>query len=455
MFKVFEIVEATGGKLIQGNLRNKLTGISTDSRKLNIQDAFLALRGDNFDGHDFILPALKSGAACVIAEKTTGLAIPKGPALIQVKNTTLALGDIARFQRQKFNLPVIAVTGSNGKTTVKEMVAWILSGDARVLKNEGTKNNQIGLPQTLIRLKKSDDFAVVEIGTNHFGEVATLSKIALANIGIITNIGQSHLEFLKDLKGVLKEKSALLNNLAKPALAILNADDKLLKRIITQKKSPAQVFSYGIKEKSDFRASMIKLAANEAKFKVNRKFDFVLSTPGGYNIYNALAAIAVSRIFGLDYRKIASRLAGFKFPEGRLNLVEFRGVRFIDDTYNSNPFSLSCALKALSAMKCKGRKILIMGDMLELGRQKESLHRQIAGSITNTCDLLVTAGSLAKLTAKAACAGGLKSKNIFCCASALEARAILFKKIIPGADDVVLVKGSRSMKMEEVFKEAQ
>ncbi|MDP2044442.1 MAG: UDP-N-acetylmuramoyl-tripeptide--D-alanyl-D-alanine ligase, partial [Candidatus Omnitrophota bacterium] len=451
MFSVNEIVEATGGKLIQGNLRNKLAGISTDSRKLNNQDAFLALRGNNFDGHDFIFPALKSGAACVIAEKTSGLTIPKGLALIQVKNTTLALGDIARFQRQKFNLPVIAVTGSNGKTTVKEMIAWILSGDARVLKNEGTKNNQIGLPQTLIRLKKSDDFAVVEIGTNHFGEVVTLAKIALANIGIITNIGQSHLEFLKDLKGVLKEKSALLNNLAKPALAILNADDKLLKGIISQEKGPAQVFSYGIKEKSDFRASAIKLGDNEVKFKVNRKFDFVLSTPGDYNIYNALAAIAVGRIFGLDYRKIASRLAGFKFPNGRLNLVEFRGVRFIDDTYNSNPLSLSCALKVLSAMKCKGRKILVMGDMLELGRQKESLHRQAAGSITDTCGLLVTVGSLAKLTAKAACAGGLKSKNIFSCASALEARDLLFKKIIPGADDVVLVKGSRSMKMEEVF----
>lgn len=452
MFKVFEIVEATGGELIQGDPQNKLAGISTDSRKLKIQDAFLALRGNNFDGHDFISPALKSGAVCVIAEKTGGLAIPKGAALIQVKNTTLALGDIARFQRQKFNLPVIAVTGSNGKTTVKEMIAWILSGDARVLKNEGTKNNQIGLPQTLIQLKKSDDFAVVEIGTNHFGEVEALAKTALANIGIITNIGQSHLEFLKDLKGVLKEKSALLNNLVKPALAILNNDDKLLKPIITQKNKQARIFSFGIKEKSDFRASAIRIEANEVKFKVNRKFDFALATPADYNVYNALAAIAVGRIFGMDYRKIASRLADFKFPKGRFNLIEFRGVKFIDDTYNSNPLSLSCALKVLNLMKCKGRKILIMGDMLELGSQKESLHRQIAGSITNTCDLLVTVGNLAKLTAKDACAGGLNNKNIFCCASSLEARAILFKKIIPGALDVVLVKGSRSMRMEEVFK---
>jgi len=452
VFRVNEIIEATHGKLIQGNLRDKLSGISTDSRELNPQGAFLALRGKNFDGHNFVFLALKSGAVCVVVEKTTGLAIPKGLALIQVKDTTLALGDIARFQRQKFKLPVIAVTGSNGKTTVKEMIYWVLSGNARVLKNEGTKNNQIGLPQTLIRLKNKDDFAVVEIGSNHFNEVDYLAKIAKANIGLITNIGRSHLEFLKDLKGVLKEKSALLNNLAKPALAILNADDKLLKSIIMRKSKSVHIFSYSIKEKSDFSASLIRLEDNLVKFKVNRKFDFVLSTLGRYNIYNALAAIAVGRILGMDYFKIAARLLNFKFPKGRLNLVEFRGVRFIDDTYNSNPFSLKSALEALNAIKCKGRKILVMGDMLELGSQKESLHRQIAGSITNICDLLVTAGSLAKLTALSACRRGLKSENIFCCASALEARDLLFKKISPQADDVVLVKGSRLMKMEEVFK---
>ena len=332
------------------------------------------------------------------------------------------------------------------------MIAWVLSDKAKVLKNEGTKNNQIGLPQTLIQLKESYDFAVIEIGTNHFGEVDYLAKIAAANIGLITNIGQSHLEFFKDLKGVLKEKTALLHNLAKPALMILNADDKLLKEIIMRQDKEFHIFSYSIKDRSDFHASAIRRVGQQIRFKVNRKFNFVLSTFGDYNIYNALAAIAVGRLLGLDYPQLASRLEGFKFPRGRFNLVESRGVRFIDDTYNSNPLSLNCALKTLDSINCKGKKIIVMGDMLELGSQKESLHRQIDGSITNSCDLLITVGDLAKLTAVAARKYGLKGKNIFCCASAIEARDLLFKKIVPGADDLVLVKGSRSMKMEEVLK---
>ena len=172
---------------------------------------------------------------------------------------------------------------------------------------------------------------------------------------------------------------------------------------------------------------------------------------GGCNIYNALGAIAVGRIFGLSYPEIRARLATFKFPKGRFNLVEFKGLKFIDDTYNSNPFSLNAALAALGAANCRGRKILVMADMLELGKQKELLHRQIAWSITNNCDRLIAVGRLARITAKAARQNGLAAKHIFCCANALAARDLLFKKIFPKADDLILVKGSRSMNMEEVL----
>lgn len=452
MFSVDEIIKATGGLLIQGRLTDTVSGISTDSRSIKPRQAFLALKGINFDGHDFIAESLKLKATCLIIEKNPDCPIPKNLAVIKVKNTTLALGGLARFNRKKFNLPVIALTGSNGKTTAKEMIAWVLSAKAQVLKNEGTKNNQIGLPQTLIQLKSKDDYAVVEIGTNHFGEVGYLAKIAHPNIGIITNIGYSHLEFLKDLKGVLKEKATLLDNLAKPAIAILNADDKLLKSLITHKNKKIRVFSYGINEKSDFCASAIRLKSKRVEFKVNSKFDFALSTLGVYNIYNALAAISVGRILGLSYLQIASRLMTFKFPKGRLKLVEFKGVSFIDDTYNSNPLSLKAALFALKAVQCQGKKVLVMGDMLELGKQKELLHRQIAGSITKVCDILVAVGSLAKITAQAAKEAGFKGKNIFCCADSAQARKLLFTRISLKAADIVLVKGSRSMKMEEVFK---
>ncbi|MDD5108066.1 MAG: UDP-N-acetylmuramoyl-tripeptide--D-alanyl-D-alanine ligase [Candidatus Omnitrophica bacterium] len=452
MFKVSEIIKATNGLLIQGNPEDKLGAISTDSRRLASAETFLALKGSNFDGHNFITEVLKSKAICLIVEKKPACLIPKGIVVIKVKDTTLALADIASFQRKKINPTVIAVTGSNGKTTTKEMIAHVLSANSQVLKNEGTKNNAIGLPQTLIKLKDQDNFAVVEIGTNHFGEVDYLAKIAQPNIGLITNIASSHLEFLKDLNGVLKEKSTLLDNLKKPAIAVVCADDKLLKRIIVQKNKGNHIFSYGIDERSDFCAGAIRLKDTRVEFKVNRKYDFVLSTLGYCNIYNALGAVAVGRLLGFSYSEIAKSLSNFKFPKGRLNLVECRGFKFIDDTYNSNPFSFKAAIEALGAVSCKGKKILIMGDMLELGRQKELLHRQMAWSITNTCDVLVTVGVLAKITADAAAEKGFDKKNIFCCDNSEEARDLLFKKILPSKNDLILIKGSRSMKMEEVLE---
>ncbi len=449
MFKVDEIIRATGGCLLQGRPQDKITCILTDSRSLKPGAAFLALRGKNFDGHDFISQSLKAKVSCLIVEKKPLVRVPAPVTVIMVKNTTVALGDIARFQRLKIDHPVIAVTGSNGKTTTKEMIAWVLADGARVLKNEGTKNNQIGLPQTLLGLSNKDDYAVVEIGTNHFGEVDYLAKIAKPNIAVITNIGPSHLEFLKDLPGVAKEKTALLDNLTGPAISLLNGDDPSLKGLLRVRSR--KIFSFGISQKCDFRAGSIGLKNGRVTFKVNGKYNFEIPTPGEHNIYNALSAIACGRVFGLSYQKMRARLAAFKFPPGRLNLVKYRGVSFIDDTYNSNPLSLKAALAALAAAGCRGRKILVMGDMLELGEQKELLHRQIAWSITNSCDLLIAVGDLARVTADSARNNGFADGQVFCCDNALAARDLLFKKLAVKNTDLILVKGSRSMKMEKVL----
>jgi len=484
MFKVDEIIQATGGRLVRKGSGDKVSGISTDTRSLKSSEAFLALKGGNFDGHDFIGEAVKKNSRCIIVSENPGLPLPAAVTVICVKDTTVALGRIAAFQRQKIGLPVVAVTGSNGKTTVKEMISWILAADRRVLKNEGTKNNQVGLPQTLLRLSKKDDLAVVEIGTNHFGEVDYLSRIAGANIGVITNIGPSHLEFLKNLSGVAREKSALLSNLAHPAIALLNNDDPMLRKMICSgmkinsriprskyrgmlridtEPCPSlagnlcgerikNIFTYGVRQKSDFSASGIKVERGKLRFEAGSKHIFELSTPAPHNVYNALAAIAVCRIMGMSYPAIKKRLAAFKFPGGRFRPFILRGVDFIDDTYNSNPLSMGEALNTLGALKCRGRKILVMGDMLELGREKELLHRQIAWSITNNCDLLVAVGGLARITAFACRKRGFDKNNIFCCADSAEARDLLFGAISVKPGDLVLVKGSRSMKMEEVFK---
>jgi UDP-N-acetylmuramoyl-tripeptide--D-alanyl-D-alanine ligase len=446
MFKVVELLKVTDGKLISGSPDISVKGLSIDSRSVNAGEAFIAIKGDKFDGHDFIPDVIKRGVNCVITQKDEK---KRGVVFIKVKDTVKALGDIARFNRAKFNnIPVIAVTGSNGKTTAKDMIAWVLSGKYKVLKNEGTKNNHIGLPLTLLKLDSSYDAVVLEIGTNHFGEVDYLSRIAGANIGVITNIGPSHLEYFKNLKGVFKEKCALLSGLNKPAIAILNADDRFLKAQAKKRKHKSFVISVGVSNKSDFSASGIKYVSGKPSFRLNNRFKFALNVLGYYNVHNSLTAIAAARIFGLGYAEISSRLAKFNLPKSRLNFIEIKGIRFIDDTYNSNPLSMKQALGVLKSFPVKGRKILVMGDMLELGSTGRALHAKIIKEALKVCDIFIGAGDLTK-----SCLNNKKKlENIFTCKTSFEAREVLFNKLGVNSCDLVLVKGSRGMKMEEVFK---
>lgn len=451
MFALNELLAATQGRLMNGKNKMEVKGISIDSRTIRPNEAFIAIKGNNFDGHDFIVEAIKKGASCVISEPETRNPEP-GTAFIEVKDTTKALGDIARFQRQKYDIPVIAVTGSNGKTTAKEMLAWVLSGKFKVLKNEGTKNNQIGLPQALLKLDSTHDIAVLEIGTNHFGEVGYLAKICRPNIGIITNIGPSHLEYLNNLNNVFKEKYTLVKDLKNPFIAVLNADDFYLrKKVAAGIKKPVAI-GCGIKNQGDFFASEIRNYKDGLEFRVNRENKVTLKTLGCYNIYNALAIIAVARIFGLKYTDIVKQLASFEFPQGRLRLIKLNRINFIDDTYNSNPLSLQQALDTLRSFKTKGRKIFVMGDMLELGNHSRLFHSQAGRAAAKSCDIFVSVGELSKISAQAARCSGFNAKNIFTCQAPSEARDILYTKILPGEDDVVLVKGSRTMKMEEVLQ---
>ena len=452
MFKVSELLKAAKGTLICGSKDLSVKGISLDSRRIGKNEAFIALRGVNFDGHNFIADAINKGARCVICEEIKPQTLKTGAVFIRVKDSTKALGNIAAFHRMRFDIPVIAVTGSNGKTTAKEMVSLVLSKEFNVLKNPGTQNNHIGLPQALLRLDGTYDFAVLEIGTNHFGEVGYLARICRPNIGIITNIGPSHLEFLKDLNGVFKEKYSLINKLHPPAVAILNLDDAFLSARARQRNNPYFTLSLRVGRESDFSASGISTQNGRTKFLVNKKYKFTLNTLGRYNIYNALAAIAVARLFAIGYADIAKSLADFDFPKGRLKLLEINKIRFIDDTYNSNPLSLKRALEVLGSFSTQGRKIFVMGDMLELGDEEHSFHREAAKRAAGVCDTLITVGKLSCLAAEAMKGFGFDIKKIFACQSSQEAREVLLSKISPKEKDIILVKGSRAMRMEEVFK---
>ena len=464
MFKLNELLIATGGKLRKFGLTESVKGISVDSRTIRPREVFIAIKGNDFDGHNFIGEAIKKGANCIIySEKrearpsttlgTRSLKFKKNVAYIEVIDTTKALGDIARYHRQKFNIPIIAVTGSNGKTTTKDMLAWVLSRKFRVLKNQGTYNNHIGLPLTLLKLRPSFDIAVLELGTNHFGEIDYLSKICLANIGVITNIASSHLEFLNDLAGVLREKYSLAGNMREPHILVLNYDDAMLSSRLLEAENKLFILGFALENKANFSASDIKVKGR-LNFKVNsRKEIFSLDSPARHNLYNALAATAVARLFGLSYRDITRMLFSFKFPSTSINLVKFKNINFLDDTYNSNPFSLKAALETLADFKTEGRRVLVMGDMLELGGREAEFHRRAGVEAAKICDILLTVGKLSKLAAGAARECGFNIKNIYTCDSPERAGIIIRKKLNASSEDIILVKGSRAMRMERVFKE--
>ena len=452
MFSCAQILKATRGKLISGSKSVPIRSISIDSRTIKRQEAFLAIKGNNFDGHDYITQAIKKGASCIIKEEKNKNKVRGSVACIEVKDTLKALGDIAGFWRKRFDIPVIAVSGSNGKTTAKDMIAWVLSQKFKVLKNEGTKNNQIGLPLTVLNLDDSYDLVVLELGTNHPGEIEYLTSVARPNIGVITNIGHAHLEYFGNLSGVFKEKAALIHNLNNPAIAVLNADDRFLKNEITKKTKRTFVVGFGIKNQSDFFASNIVQHKYSLNFCVNRRQEFKLNTLGYNNIYNALIAGAIARIFGLDYKDIAARLTNFNFPRGRLRFIRSGNIGFIDDTYNSNPNSLKQALNALDKFQTAGRKIFIMGDMLELGRKARAFHIQAGREAAKICDSLIAVGRFSKLAADSAKDSGLSIENIFTCRTTQEAAKILRARLSVKNSDIVLVKGSRAMKMEEVLK---
>lgn len=461
MFRIDELIKATRGRLVSGIKKGSVSGISIDSRQIKKNSAFIAIKGNNFDGHNFIGEAIRKGAVCIIKEARYHIEIKHDVDVIDVPDSIRALGDIAAFWRKKFSIPVIAITGSNGKTTTKDMLAHILSKNFNVLKNEGTKNNQIGLPLALLALNPAHQIAVLELGTNHPGEIEYLARICSPNIAIITNIGPSHLAYFKDLKKVFQEKYSIVKYLKTPRILVLNADDDLLRGRLYKKTKSLFTLGFGVSYQADFFASRITYQNHRIEFCVNpgiissAKNKFTLHTLGYNNIYNAIAATLVARIFGMEYRDISLRLSKFVFPEGRLKVIPWNKAILIDDTYNSNPNSLKQALRVLDKFNTDGRKIFIMGDMLELGRQARHFHQEFSRDVASICDIFISVGRFSRFLAVSAKAFGLRDDKTFSCDSAYQARDILLNRVSIRKGDVILLKGSRAMRIEEVFKTRQ
>lgn len=448
MFKITEIIEASKGSLAQGPLKGRVASVCIDSRSVKKEDLFIAIKGDVFDGHDFIDAVLAKGVRVLIVHKPVEVKDPK-VSVIRVKDTVRALGDIARFHRLRFKIPVIALTGSAGKTTTKEMIAAVLSCKYKVLKNEGTQNNHIGVPLTLLKLKASHRIVVLECGTNQPGDIIWLADVARPSMAIFTNIGESHLEGLKSTKGVLDEKWKLTSFMGAKDKAIINANDVLLAGR-TRRKNPFSIMTYGVKTKADWKASETNIVGGRnLNFRVGKK-TIALNSCGVNNVYNALAAYSCGVFFKVSLKDIVRTLSSFEFPQGRGQIVRLGNGWLINDTYNANPVSMRSALQTLQAIETRTQRIFVAADMLELGVRSKALHKAMGGCIAATeVDILITVGNLARMMAVVAKRRN-KEMQVFACTDVESAQKCLSRVFKNG--DAVLVKGSRRMRMEQVVE---
>ncbi len=451
MFTIKEILKATGGALISGGLRTKVAGISIDSRQILPGELFVAIKGKNFDGHDFVSEALRKGAAgAVISKGSTVSAAPSAheQVIVQVNETVKALGDLAHLHRERFELPMIGITGSNGKTTTKDMVASILARRYTTIKSEASFNNFIGTPLTLFKLTDQHQICVVELGTSRLGEIKRLSQIVEPSCGVITNVGPSHLEFFGDIDTVYRAKVELLEVLGKDGVAILNGDDQKLLRLARY--FGIKPITFGVGRSCDFRASHISCQTDGLNFRLNGIYPIELRLLGRHNVYNALASIAIVSTLGVDCDLVREALLTFRPPRGRMEVSEVNGIRIIDDTYNSNPQSLGCAIETLSRLSSPGRKILVSGDMLEQGVGARLRHFRMGQKAAGAgIDLLVTVGQLSRDTARGALRYGMSEAEIFEFNSKEKAVRWLLETVEEG--DTMLIKGSRATRMEQII----
>lgn len=445
---ILEIANALDGKLVNYKDNIVIKGISTDSRKIKKGDLFIPIKGLNFDGHDFIGKAIDLGASASLSQYDLNTS---DFTYIIVEDTQIALMRLAQYYRSKFSIPAVAVTGSSGKTTTKEMIASVLGESFNVLKNQGNLNNTIGLPITVFGLERHHDICVFEMGMNHSGEIESLAAIVKPDIAVITNVGTAHIEFLGSRENILKAKKEIFKFFTHDNKAILNGDDDMLSTISS---SMFQIIRYGINEKNDLYVQNIKQRGDEGmEFSLllnDNMENFFVPLIGIHNVYNALCAIAVGLTMNMEVERIKRGLA--KFVPGKMRMEIFDtedGIRVINDSYNANPDSTSAAIEVLKDMPCKGRRILILGDMLELGDYSEAGHRKVGEKAAESkIDIIISIGEKAKDISKGALDKGMREEQIYHFMDNKTAISKLPSILLPG--DTVLIKGSRIMKLEEL-----
>jgi len=465
LFTVEELREVISVKVLAGepspSAKRRIRHISTDSRTIKRGDLFVALPGERFDGHEFVPAVLAKGAAGAIVHDQ--YVVPKGllragrssPFIFGVHDPLFAYQQLATHHRSRFDVPVIAVTGSNGKTTTKEMVAAVVGQRWRTLKTEGNFNNRIGVPHTLFRLTARHQAAVIEMGVDAQGQTTRLCEIARPTIGIITNIGPDHLEFFGSMEGSAQGKAELLDLLPADGTAILNADDPYFDYLASRAR--CRVLSFGLSRKADVRAEHIT-----SDIKKGTTFHLLLpgkSRPtavtvkvhGLHNVVNALAAAAVGCALNLSGAAIAQGLAKFRPAAMRSQVITHHGIHIINDCYNANPASMKAAIQLLAQWKPARQRVAVVGDMLELGAEAKQMHRDVGEFLAGQgLSRLIACGVLGKEIAEGARRAGMTGETVVETADAAGAAEVVRATVRQG--DVVLVKASRGMKLEQVVQ---
>jgi UDP-N-acetylmuramoyl-tripeptide--D-alanyl-D-alanine ligase len=444
-----KVATFAGAALSPGDGNLMIDKISTDSRTLKAHELFVALRGENFDGHNFVESVAKAGAAGAIVDSNWKGSLPKNFALIRTKDTLQAYQQVAANYRQSLTLKVIAITGSNGKTSTKDFTASVLGRRFRVTKTEGNFNNHVGVPRTVLEATSQDEVAVWEIGMNHPGEIAVLSKIAAPDTAIITNIGVAHIEFMGSREAIADEKGALVEAVSVGGTVILNADDPFSARIAARART--KVVLAGTTD-GTIRAAEISQSEDGTEFTIlegAHRSRAQLPVPGLHMVQNALLAVAAGRAFGVSLEECAAGLAAAPLAKARLQIKQIAGVEFIDDSYNANPDSMKAALRTLAELPAEGKRIAVFGEMRELGAESERGHREVGETAaTLKIDQVIAIGNIAAAIAHAAKDAGLKNSAIV--ESTADAAQLLGATAAPG--DLVLVKGSRLARTELVIE---
>jgi UDP-N-acetylmuramoyl-tripeptide--D-alanyl-D-alanine ligase len=439
--KIIEITKAVGGKLINCSEDLNIYSISTDSRKISKGDLFIALSGENFDGHKFVDASIKDGAIAALVSKEINVNCPQ----IIVDDTMKALKSLASYYRSKFEFPIVAVTGSTGKTSTKEMISSVLEEKFSVHKTQKNFNNEIGLPLSIFNMESNHQISILEMGMNNLGEIKRLADIARPSVGVITNIGTAHIENLGTRENIMKAKMEITTYFDEKCTLIVNGDDEYLSSIANK---PYKVIKTSLYGKGDYNAfSINNLGEEGVEFVANYRGDnhlFRINVPGTHNVYNALAAIAIGDIFNLSLEEIKEGILKFKPVGSRMNIISLENdIKIIDDCYNANPESMKASINVLSSFN-ERRRIAVLGDMFELGEFSEEAHREVGKHLRGRCDLVVTVGESSRYIFEESKVD-INSRHFN-----TKEDACLYINSIIKEKDVLLIKASRGMKMEDI-----